>query len=228
MRVLAAGPPWLAGTTTPLERGCGQRWGGADWVGRGGQRASGGQRAGHSPPSRSKLKGTDPLPSSPAEACPAWAQESSAHPLASVPAQALRPCCALTSPSPESAAVPPHPPPSLGAAVCPAPWVLSCLSCPSQGARGSGQVSPKCPKHWGPPRGPGPQCRDEAGRSGWGPCSLPAAGISPGCAGAHHPGLTLHAGLPSMHALPSLQLQASRGSRTGLRFPGRAAPVTCY
>nr|CAI9704907.1 unnamed protein product [Rangifer tarandus platyrhynchus] len=116
------------------------------------------------------LRGTDPAPSSPAEArlghelevqCPSHRLGARLRPLA--------PACALTSlpPRVHTHATPPALPSLVSPmSLTPLGAVLSIMPVP--GARGSGQVSPVSLSALGPSRvAPGPQCRVGLASAGW-------------------------------------------------------------
>lgn len=212
-------PHWRRGCGQMGGADCGQRW----------PRASGGQRAGHSPSSpvqaqrhRSRsVIGPQRLRLGHGLGSPV------PHPLAWCPAPAPRPCLCpdLLPPRVHTHATPPAPP-SLVSPVSLAPLGVVLSIMPIPGASGTAKC-PQCPQaHWGPPAGPWAAVPRGAGVHGLGPCSLPAAGISgpvPRPPPPDDPAAAARTALPSLHS-PSSRL------RSGLRMPlsGRSRPVTCY
>lgn len=197
VRVLAAWPPWLAGTNTPLET----------WL-----------------RLRSELRGTDPAPSSPAEArlghelevqCPSHWLGARLWPLA--PASAL----ASLPPRVHIHATPPAPPSLVSpVSLTPLGAVLSLMPIPR--ASGSGQVSPASPSALGPSRvAPGPQCRVGLASTGWARAASLLQVSLRACLAATAPQMTSRRGCPRT-ALPSLSFSGPRGSGSGLRTPGRS------
>lgn len=175
---LAAGPPWLAGTTTPLETWLWAEMGAlTGWaeVAKGIRR----QRADTHLRLRSKLKGTDPTCHHPQRPALGHGLRSPVpHPLA-VPSSGPRPCLQPPDLLPrECTLMPPHPPALAWSRPCPALGaVLSIMPIP--GASGSGSSVPmKALKRTGALlRGPWAAV-PRAGRPRAGPAA-PAAGISP-------------------------------------------------
>lgn len=173
---------------------------------------------------RSELRGTDPAPSSPAEArlghelevqCPSHWLGARLWPLA--------PACALASLPPRvHIHAPPPAPPSLVSPVSLTPLgaVLSLMPIPR--ASGSGQVSPVSPSALGPSRvAPGPQCCVGLASTGWARAASLLQVSLRACPAATAPQMTSRRGCPRT-ALPSLSFSGPRGSGSGLRTPGRS------
>lgn len=198
--------------------------GGADWVGRGGQGHQEGSGLDTHLRLRSELRGTDPAPSSPAEArlghelevqCPSHWLGARLWPLA--PASAL----ASLPPRVHIHATPPAPPSLVSpVSLTPLGAVLSLMPIPR--ASGSGQVSPASPSALGPSRvAPGPQCRVGLASTGWARAASLLQVSLRACLAATAPQMTSRRGCPRT-ALPSLSFSGPRGSGSGLRTPGRS------
>ena len=147
-----------------------EREGGTDWAGRGSRGHQEGSGLDTHHRLWSELRGTDPAPSSPAEArlghelevqCPSHRLGARLRPLA--------PACALTSlpPRMHTHAIPPALPSLVSPmSLTPLGAVLSIMPVP--GACGSGQVFPVSLSALGPSRvAPGPQCHMGLVSAGW-------------------------------------------------------------